>query len=210
MLQLLRPARLEPVLRNKRSLHTATKSNPHSPQLEKALAQQQRPIAAKTKKKTHSLFICRFYYHWNKRWPVNLKTSTTSSFPRSRHIEAYLSCSFNWLLQPLKVSFFSWEKYFPINRFEQFWWEKMWELITGTTLSGTNTIANLDCHKFSQFWGFFHWIYFSSYLLNMYYVQDSMLNINHCSPELCYSIFAKISLSHHHQFLLEWAFISAV
>ena len=39
-----------------RSLHTTTKSSSHSPQLEKAHAQQQRPNAAKKKKrkKTHS------------------------------------------------------------------------------------------------------------------------------------------------------------
>ena len=40
--QLLKPACLEPVLRNKRK--------PHSPQLEKACAQQRRPKAAKNKK----------------------------------------------------------------------------------------------------------------------------------------------------------------
>ena len=34
-----------------RSLHTATKSSPHSPQLEKARAQQRRPNAYKKKKK---------------------------------------------------------------------------------------------------------------------------------------------------------------
>ena len=44
--QLLKPARLEPVLRNTRSPHTATKSSPPSPQLEKARAQQRRPNAA--------------------------------------------------------------------------------------------------------------------------------------------------------------------
>ena len=41
VLQLLQPMRLEPVLRNKRS--------PHSPQLEKACTQQQRPSVAKKK-----------------------------------------------------------------------------------------------------------------------------------------------------------------
>ena len=50
--QLLKPMRLEPVLRNKRSHHgekpcTLTKSSPCSPQLEKARAQQQRPNTAK-------------------------------------------------------------------------------------------------------------------------------------------------------------------
>ena len=48
------PVHLEPVLCNKRSHrdqspHTAMKSSPHSPQLEKARAQQQRPNAAKNK-----------------------------------------------------------------------------------------------------------------------------------------------------------------
>ena len=42
--QLLKPMRLEPMLRNKRSHRseklTATKSSPHSPQLEKARVQQ--------------------------------------------------------------------------------------------------------------------------------------------------------------------------
>ena len=47
--QLLKPARLEPVLRNKRSPRTATKGSPRSPQLEKAWAQQRRPNAAKNK-----------------------------------------------------------------------------------------------------------------------------------------------------------------
>ena len=52
--QLLNPAHLEPVLRNKRShrnekpVHT-TKSSPCSPQLEKAHVQQQGPNAAKNK-----------------------------------------------------------------------------------------------------------------------------------------------------------------
>ena len=36
------------------SLRTATKSSPHSPQLEKARAQQRRPNAAKKKKKEHT------------------------------------------------------------------------------------------------------------------------------------------------------------
>ena len=48
--QLLKPARLEPVFRNKRSHRTATKSSPHSLQLEKACVQQQRPNAAKINK----------------------------------------------------------------------------------------------------------------------------------------------------------------
>ena len=52
--QLLKPARLEPVLRNKRSHcnekpRTTTKSSLRSKQLEKARAQQQRPNAAKNK-----------------------------------------------------------------------------------------------------------------------------------------------------------------
>ena len=52
--QLLKPARLEPVLHNKedtamRSPRTPTKSSPRSPQLEKARMQQQRPNAAKNK-----------------------------------------------------------------------------------------------------------------------------------------------------------------
>ena len=52
MPQLLKPVHLEPVLRNKRShpvrsLCTATKSSPRSPQLEKACAQQRRPNTAK-------------------------------------------------------------------------------------------------------------------------------------------------------------------
>ena len=46
--QLLKPMRLEPVLRN-RSYHTTTKSSPRSLQLEKARAQQRRPNAAKNK-----------------------------------------------------------------------------------------------------------------------------------------------------------------
>ena len=52
--QLLKPARLEPVLHNKRShgdekpVHR-NKSSPRSPQLEKAHAQQWRPNAAKNK-----------------------------------------------------------------------------------------------------------------------------------------------------------------
>ena len=46
--QLLKPARLEPMLRN-RSHRTATKSSPRSLQLEKARAQQQRPDSAKNK-----------------------------------------------------------------------------------------------------------------------------------------------------------------
>ena len=52
MLQLLKPACLEPMLCNKRSHrneNTATKSSPRLPQLEKARAQQQRPNAAKNK-----------------------------------------------------------------------------------------------------------------------------------------------------------------
>ena len=56
MLQLLKPVCLEPVLYNKRShrmrsLRTATKSSPHSLQLEKARTQQKRPNADKKKKK---------------------------------------------------------------------------------------------------------------------------------------------------------------
>ena len=52
--QLLKPAPLEPVL-HKRShcseeLHTATKSSPRSPQLEKARVQQRRPNTAKINK----------------------------------------------------------------------------------------------------------------------------------------------------------------
>ena len=53
--QLLKPTRLEPMLRNKRShrnekpMHTATKSSPRSPQLEKACVQQWKPNAAKNK-----------------------------------------------------------------------------------------------------------------------------------------------------------------
>ena len=54
MPQLLKPAYLEPMLRNKRNHrderpHTATKSSPRSQQLEKAWAQQPRPNAAKNK-----------------------------------------------------------------------------------------------------------------------------------------------------------------
>ncbi|KAJ8791561.1 hypothetical protein J1605_020283 [Eschrichtius robustus] len=45
--QLLKPACLEPMLCNKRSLRTTTKSSPHLLQLEKAHARQQRPNAAK-------------------------------------------------------------------------------------------------------------------------------------------------------------------
>ena len=45
--QLLKPARLEPMLHNKRSHHTTMKSSPHLSQLEKAHAQQRRPNAAK-------------------------------------------------------------------------------------------------------------------------------------------------------------------
>ena len=48
--RLLRPARLESVLHNKRSHRTATKSSLHSPRPERARAQQQRPNAAKNKK----------------------------------------------------------------------------------------------------------------------------------------------------------------
>ena len=40
------PARLEPVLRNKRGPRTAMKSGPRLPQLEKALAQKRRPNTA--------------------------------------------------------------------------------------------------------------------------------------------------------------------
>ena len=40
------PARLEPVLRNKRGPCTVMKSGPHLPQLEKALAQKRRPKTA--------------------------------------------------------------------------------------------------------------------------------------------------------------------
>ena len=53
--QLLKAAHLEPVLRNKkpatatRSLRTAAKSSPCSPQVEKAHAQQWRPNVAKNK-----------------------------------------------------------------------------------------------------------------------------------------------------------------
>ena len=54
--QLLKPTRLEPMLRNKRtsamrSLRTTKKSSPRSLQLEKACAQQWRPNTAKKKKK---------------------------------------------------------------------------------------------------------------------------------------------------------------
>ena len=48
--QLLKPVHLEPVLRNKRSPCTATKSSPRSPQLEKACVRQQRTNAAKNNK----------------------------------------------------------------------------------------------------------------------------------------------------------------
>ena len=47
--QLLKPVCLEPVLRNKKSPHTATKSSPRSPQLGNAHVQQRRPNAAKNK-----------------------------------------------------------------------------------------------------------------------------------------------------------------
>ena len=52
--QLLKPMHLEPMLRNKRatamrSPHTATKSSPRSPQLEKARTQQRRPNTVKIK-----------------------------------------------------------------------------------------------------------------------------------------------------------------
>ena len=47
--QLLKPARLEPVLRSKRSPRTAMQSSPCSPQLQKACMQQRRPNAAKNK-----------------------------------------------------------------------------------------------------------------------------------------------------------------
>ena len=47
--QLLKPVCLEPVLRHKRSLCTATKSSPRSLQLEKARVQPWRPNAAKNK-----------------------------------------------------------------------------------------------------------------------------------------------------------------
>ena len=53
--QLLKPTCLEPVLCNKRSHHTATKSRPCSPQLEKARMQQRRPKA--DKKKIRHLWI---------------------------------------------------------------------------------------------------------------------------------------------------------
>ena len=54
MLQLLKPASLEPVLYNKkgttmRNPHTLMKSSPCLPQLEKTCMQQQRPSAAKNK-----------------------------------------------------------------------------------------------------------------------------------------------------------------
>ena len=54
MPQLLKPVRLEPVLRNEKPLQweaprTAKKSSPRSPQLEKVHAQQRRPNAAKNK-----------------------------------------------------------------------------------------------------------------------------------------------------------------
>ena len=56
VLQPLKPACLEPVLHNKRSHpmrspHTATKSSPRSPHLEKAHSQQWRPNPAQKKKK---------------------------------------------------------------------------------------------------------------------------------------------------------------
>ena len=57
-----RACALEPVLRNKRShhnekpTHTATKSSPRSPQLEKACAQQRRPNAAKNQLKNEFIF----------------------------------------------------------------------------------------------------------------------------------------------------------
>ena len=51
--QLLKPVRLEPVLRNKRSHHNEKsahmKSSSRSPELEKAHVQQRRPNAAKNK-----------------------------------------------------------------------------------------------------------------------------------------------------------------
>ena len=53
MLQLLKPAHTEPVLHEKchqmRSPRTAAESSPHSPPLEKACAQQQRPRATNIK-----------------------------------------------------------------------------------------------------------------------------------------------------------------
>ena len=45
--QLLKPAHLEPMLHNKRSPRTTTKSSPRSLQIKKARAQQRRPNAAK-------------------------------------------------------------------------------------------------------------------------------------------------------------------
>ena len=52
--QLLKPVRLEPTPQQEatamRNPHTTTKSNPHSPQLEKARVQQQRPNAARNSK----------------------------------------------------------------------------------------------------------------------------------------------------------------
>ena len=58
--QLLKPARLEPVLCNKRSHrnekpHTTEKSSPRSPQLEKARMQKRRPNAATDKNKLINL-----------------------------------------------------------------------------------------------------------------------------------------------------------
>ena len=55
--QLLKPVRLEPMLATReattmRSPHTATKSSPCSPQLEKARVQQRRPHSAKKKEKS--------------------------------------------------------------------------------------------------------------------------------------------------------------
>ena len=47
--QLLKPVRLEPLIHNKRSPRTATKSSSRSPQVEKARAQQWRPNTAKNK-----------------------------------------------------------------------------------------------------------------------------------------------------------------
>ena len=47
--QLLKPMHIEPMLHNKRSPHTTTKSSPHLPQLEKARVQQRRPNTAKNK-----------------------------------------------------------------------------------------------------------------------------------------------------------------
>ena len=47
--QLLKPARLEPALRNKRSHRNEKPASGGSPQLEKARAQQRKPKAAKNK-----------------------------------------------------------------------------------------------------------------------------------------------------------------